>query len=243
VIPHVRTVADTFPVISGNLLMKTNHIAFMEIKNTVVKTDTLGIYNNWNKPMTIAFSNVPAFLTCKAEPQTLLPAKRGMIIVTYDAPKKNDYGLLYDNVKIMTNDTTEASKQLTISANIVEDFSKLTPQQKRNAPKIVFTSESYDFGTVKEGDPVKFSFEFKNDGTDDLIIRKTKASCGCTASNPEKTTLKKGESSKIDIQFNSTGKKGDQHKTVTVISNDPDKSNIVLNIKGKVTPKEENTTK
>lgn len=245
VLPHVRTVADTFPVISGNLLMKTNHVAFMEIKNTVVRTDTLEIYNNWYKPMTIAFSSLPAFLTIKAIPETLLPNKKGMILVTYDATKKNDYGLVYDNTNILTNDSADASKQLTISANVVEDFSKLTPKQKKNAPKIVFTTESYDFGTVKEGDPVKFTFELKNNGIDDLIIRKTKASCGCTASNPEKTTLKKGESSKIDIDFNSNGKKGEQHKTVTVISNDPDKPSIVLNIKGTVTHKESNinTTK
>jgi hypothetical protein len=239
VIPHVRTVADSFPIVSGNLLMKTNHVAFMEIKNTVIKTDTFGVYNNWSNPMTFSFSNVPAYLTLKAVPQTLPVAKKGMIIVTYNAAKKNDYGLVYDNVNIITNDSNFAAKPLTVSATIVEDFSKLTEQQKKDAPKIVFTSESYDFGTAKEGDIVKFTFEFKNEGTNDLIIRKTKASCGCTASNPEKTTLKKGESSKLDIQFNSTGKKGEQHKTVTVISNDPAKSTITLNIKGNVTPKDE----
>jgi hypothetical protein len=237
VTPRPKTIADSFPVVSGNLLMKTNHMAFMEIKNNIIRTDTLDIYNNWNKSMTFSFADVPVFLSCKAVPQTLAPAKKGFIIVTYDAAKKKDFGLVYDYITVLTNDTTEAKKQITVSANIIEDFSNLTPQQKKDAPKIVFTSESYDFGTAIEGDIVKFSFEFKNNGNDDLIIRKTKASCGCTASTPEKITLKKGESSKIDIQFNSAGKKGEQHKTITVISNDPDKSNVTLNIKGTVTTK------
>ena len=250
VVPHLKTVVDSFPVPAGNLLMKSNHLNFQTnnkavgtIKNTDTKTDTLEVYNNWKKPMNIAFSNVPAFATCKAVPETLLPGKRGKIIVTYDAAKKNDFGLVYDFVNINTNDSAEAVKQITLSANIVEDFSKMTEKQKKDAPKIVFTTDSYDFGTIKAGEKVKFSFEVKNDGNDDLIIRKTKASCGCTASKPEKSTLKKGETSKIDIEFNSTGKKGEQHKTVTVISNDPDKSSITLNIKGSVTPKDDPVTK
>ncbi len=243
VIPRLRTVADSFPVTLGNLLMRTNHLAYMEIKNTVIKTDTLLVYNKWYKPMTFSFSNLPACITCKAVPETVLPGKKGMILVTYDAAKKNDWGLVYDFININTNDSTDAAKQLTVSAIIVEDFSKLTPQQKLDAPKINFTTESYDFGTIKAGETAKFSFDFKNNGNSDLIIHKTKASCGCTASTPEKTTLKKGESSKIDIQFNSVGKKGEQHKTVTVISNDPAKPNITLNIKGTVTPKDDPITK
>ena len=84
---------------------------------------------------------------------------------------------------------------------------------------------------------MNYSFEFTNTGKSDLIIRKTKASCGCTASNPEKTLLKPGETSNINISFNSTGRTGSQHKNVTVITNDPVNFNTVLNIEGEVLDK------
>jgi len=237
VIPRVKTVLDTFPVTTGNLLMKSNHVAFSEIKNNVVKTDTLEILNYWNKPMTFKATSIPDHIIFKVVPELLQPKQKGLIIVTYDAAKKNDFGLVYDYLTLVTNDTSETNKPITISANITEDFSKLTEKQLKRAPKIVFTSDTCDFGTAKEGDIVKFSFEFKNNGKDKLIIRKTKASCGCTVSTPEKTILKKGESSKINVEFNTDGKKGTQRKTITVITNDPAKPIIVLNITGKVTAK------
>jgi hypothetical protein len=237
VLPRVKTVIDTFPVTSGNLLMKSNHVAFLEIKNNAVKTDTLEILNYWNKPMTFKVTSIPEHIIFKVVPELLQPKQKGLIIVTYDAAKKNDYGLVYDYVNLVTNDTSEASKPITVSANITEDFSKLTDKQRKNAPKIAFTSDTCNFGTAKEGDIVKFSFEFKNNGKDKLIIHKTKASCGCTVSTPEKTLLKKGESSKINVEFNTDGKKGVQRKTITVISNDPAKPIIILNIIGKVTAK------
>ena len=44
------------------------------------------------------------------------------------------------------------------------------------AASIKFTADTHDFGKVNEGDLLEFSFEFKNAGTDDLIIQKVKAS-------------------------------------------------------------------
>lgn len=237
VTPRVKTILDTFPVQSGDLLMKSNHVAFLEIKNNVVRTDTLEILNYWNRPMTFSVAGVPAHIKCKIVPESLAPKQKGIVIVTYDAAKKNDFGLVYDYVNLITNDSAESNKPITVSANITEDFSGMTEKQKSRAPQIVFTSDTLNFGTAKEGEIVKFSFEFKNTGKDNLIIHKTKASCGCTASTPEKTILKNGEISKINVEFNTDGKKGEQRKTITVISNDPVNPVITLNIKGKVTEK------
>ena len=36
---------------------------------------------------------------------------------------------------------------------------------------IEFTREKYDFGTVSEGPILAYSFEFKNVGSDELIIK------------------------------------------------------------------------
>ena len=37
-------------------------------------------------------------------------------------------------------------------------------------PKVVMASTSYDFGMVKSGTPLRHTFSFKNEGTDDLRI-------------------------------------------------------------------------
>ena len=38
-------------------------------------------------------------------------------------------------------------------------------------PKLLLESFSHDFGQVKAGTPLKFSFKIKNDGKSDLLIK------------------------------------------------------------------------
>jgi len=229
-----QSIEKLFPFKIGNLRLKYNYITFNQIKNTEIVTDTLQIYNDWNYPMKVGFVNVPGYITCIAQPELLKPKEEGMLIVTMNARKRNDFGFLYNRLTINTNDSVNKQKGLNVSAYIKEDFSHLTTEQIENAPKVVFNSERFNFGKVKDGDLVKYSFIISNEGNSDLIIRKTKASCGCTATKPEKTLLVKGESCKINITFNTKNRPGRQHKTVTVITNDPKKSDIVLHIEGTV---------
>jgi hypothetical protein len=235
VLPRQKSYTDLYPTKLGNLRFESSQLNLQNVKNIEVRTDTMKIYNDWKQNMTLEIGkDMPAYMTAKVIPETLKPGKEGMIIITYDAKLKNDFGYLYDRININTNDSAQAQKTLSISLNIVEDFSSLTPEQLAKAPKVVFTTTTYEFPNVKQGDKVDYSYEFRNDGENDLIIRKTKASCGCTATTPEKSILKKGESSNIKISFNTAGKEGKQHKTVTVITNDPNNSSVTLNITGTV---------
>ena len=61
-----------------------------------------------------------------------------------------------------------------------------------------------------------------------------KASCGCTAASPSKKELMPGESTNIDVTFNSKGSKGPQTKIVTVTTNDTDKPTVSLTIRGNI---------
>jgi hypothetical protein len=66
---------------------------------------------------------------------------------------------------------------------------------------------------------VEFSYRFKNTGTRPLVIVNASASCGCTVpQKPEKPILP-GEIGFIKIVFDSKGRVGNAHKTVTVESN------------------------
>lgn len=101
-----------------------------------------------------------------------------------------------------------------------------------------FDETSYDWGTIPEGDKMTHVFKFKNTGTNDMIISDAHGSCGCTVPEWPKEPIKPGKTSQIKVIFDSKGKPGDQSKSVTVTAN-TEPSNMVLMIKGKVTPKEE----
>ncbi|TAM41645.1 DUF1573 domain-containing protein [bacterium] len=69
-------------------------------------------------------------------------------------------------------------------------------------------ANEWDFGRVKEGVVVKHDFTFKNETPGVLKITGINTSCGCTASQAEKRSLAPGESTMINVAFNSKGYSG-----------------------------------
>jgi hypothetical protein len=234
-----RTLKDEYPQESGHLRFNGYMVYFQNINNTETKTDTLKMVSTFSQPMTFAFTKLPEYITCKAVPATLNPNQKGYILISYNGVKRNGYGQLNDHFTFETNDSVQPEKQVNISVTIVEDFSKLTPEQLAKAAKISFETSTFDFGTINQGDKIEHDFTFSNTGKSDLIIRNTRGSCGCTVGTPEKSTLKPGESSKLHVTFNSAGKSGQQSKTVTITCNDPANASAMITLTGKVEVKTE----
>jgi hypothetical protein len=174
--PRPRTVADDYPNEIGHLRFNTAQLALQNVNNTDSKTDTLKIINTFSQVMTFAFTKLPEYITCKAVPDKLKPNQKGYMLITYNAGKRNDFGFLYDRFTFETNDSVQPEKSVTVTVNIIEDFSKMTPEQLAKAAKIKFESTTYDFGTIKEGDKVETEFKFTNEGDSVLHIRKVKGS-------------------------------------------------------------------
>ena len=84
-------------------------------------------------------------------------------------------------------------------------------------PKVSVQQVEYNFGNINQGDIVSHTFVISNNGGDLLKITDVRASCGCTAANPTKREVKPGESSNLEVTFNSKGRKGPQTKTVNVV--------------------------
>jgi len=241
VIPREKGIEDYYPKAFDDLRLKTSHMAFNKVFNNKVVEDTLGIVNMSSEPMTITFENVPDHIKITCVPETLKgmqPGEKhgeiGYIKVVYDATKKKDWGFLMDRVDVIINGEKNTRNRLSISATIEEDFTHLTEEELAQSPKIEFKDVQYEFGSMKQGEKSTHNYEFTNTGKSDLVIRKIKASCGCTATNPEKMVIKPGETSHITATFNSAGKRGRQNKTITVITNDPTQPSVVLKITGNV---------
>jgi hypothetical protein len=164
----------------------------------------------------------------------LKPDKKSYVLISYDASKRNDWGLNFDKIIMKTNDDTLAEKNIFVSAEIKEDYSQLTSLQLADAPRIIFDSINYEFGDIKEGEHLLHDFFFTNTGKTDLVIRKLTSSCGCLHTTIENKIIKPGERSKIRSEFYTAGKSGDQQKTITVVTNDPENSTIILSLIGLV---------
>lgn len=108
--------------------------------------------------------------------------------------------------------------------------------------KITFVDTEYNFGKINQGEIVPYTFVFKNDSENDLIVSNASASCGCTIPEWPKEPIKPGKTGEIKVQFNSTGKSGVQNKVIAITANtDPNITNLVLKGEVKVLTKTDST--
>lgn len=229
-----RTVADNYPRDLGAIRLKSSHLSFTRVEPDTQKEATLGLLNVSDKPVKLSFNRVPAHITIAANPATLAPGAEGQIVATYDASKVDDWGFVVDQVYIAVNGEQPKDSRLSISATIEEDYSAYSAEQLASAPDIQFLETSYDFGEVKQGEKVAHTFRVSNEGKSNLVLRKVRTSCGCTASKPDKEVIQPGESANIPVSFNTRGRNGRQNQSITVYSNDPKKSTMLLRISATV---------
>ena len=116
------------------------------------------------------------------------------------------------------------------------DVVKAVIEKVVEGPVMTFTSTEIDYGTIEQGsDPLRV-FEFKNTGTEPLVIKNARGSCGCTVPSWPKEPILPGETSKIEVRYD-TKRIGKFTKTVTLTTNETGQKKI-LRIKGQVLRKE-----
>jgi Protein of unknown function (DUF1573) len=106
---------------------------------------------------------------------------------------------------------------------------------KVGGPVMTFEKTEMDYGTVTQGaDPLR-RFKFKNTGTEPLIIKNARGSCGCTVPSYKKEPIAPGESSEIEVRYD-TQRIGDFSKSITIETNEGEQARVLM-IKGKVNEK------
>lgn len=100
--------------------------------------------------------------------------------------------------------------------------------ETKQTAQIEFDAEMHDFGKIKSGEILTFSFVFKNTGETDLIISNTETDCGCVHANIRENTVKPGEKGLVEVEFNSAGLYGKQLKTLEIQSNSKEPKHLII---------------
>jgi hypothetical protein len=79
-------------------------------------------------------------------------------------------------------------------------------------------------------------FKYENVGSTPIHFKSVHASCGCTTAQTQNEQVGPGQKGEITATFNIGGRTGTQVKTVTVQTDDPERSTIVLTLKAVITP-------
>ncbi len=232
IVPRKKTLADRYAINDGSLNFKKNNLNFGEIKNSQKKSDTLYFMNTSKKTITIeATAELPPFINIQYSNTEIKPSTFGKITITYDASLRNAYGKTKDTITIQTDDEMNPLKEIYLTADIFEDFSKIKPDKLKLAPDAYLENTTFDFRYAKKGTDVKAVFNIKNKGKTQLVIRKADASCDCIQSKYA-DKIRFDRNSPIEVTINTTHLKGNIHETITLVTNDPKQARIVLHITG-----------
>ncbi len=198
---------------------------FGTIKQGDIVQHTFLITNNGGDLLKI--EDVKASCGCTAaspSKKELMPGESANIDVTFNS--KGRKGPQTKIVTVTTNDTDKPTVSLTIRGNIVID----QVNESNAGAKIFFAETQHDFGKVKSGEKVEYTFKFDNKGTQPLVIKDVKTSCGCTAAVVSKSTIKPGEQGSIKVDFDTKNREGRNSKSITIVSNDTKEPNKVITI-------------
>ena len=115
----------------------------------------------------------------------------------------------------------------------LEKETTMAPDQKMaEGPQMSFESTEVDYGTIgQHSEPFRY-FKFTNTGTEPLVIKHAKGSCGCTVPTYPKEPILPGEAAEIKVRY-ATDRIGPFTKTITLTTNEESETKV-LRIKGKV---------
>ena len=104
-------------------------------------------------------------------------------------------------------------------------------------PAMTFESMIVDYGDIAQhSDPLRV-IKFTNTGSEPLLIKSARGSCGCTVPTWPKEAIMPGESNKIEIRYD-TKRLGKINKKVTITTNDGGEP-YVLSVVGSIKASDE----
>jgi hypothetical protein len=226
----VLTVEEQYPFAVDKVRMKSNVLELYKVSSISIRTENLEVINTGTTPAILIFENVPAHITVKADPVSIPSGAKGMIQCTYNAAKRKDFGRVSDDITIKVKSSKSV---LSVRANIEEDFSALTPDELEKAPAVKTENTNYHFNKVKQGSKVTGTFEIKNEGKSDLIIRKITNDCVCVRSSISATTIKPGKSATLTLELTANDL-GEKFYGTEIVTNAPKQRQFTLYLIGTV---------
>ncbi len=217
----------------GNLLCNKKQVSIGKVILDKIYRDTIEIYNPTSNNQHISALNASKSLDVKILDKTIAPNRCGKIEIIVSESNVANLGKFFKSI-LFKIEGENKPVIVTVEGDIFENFEKSKHLTDNRYPVLNIDEARFDFGKIKQGDKVKHSYKIQNNGRANLIIHKVQTTCGCTGVVIGKRILAPGKSGNIEIEFNSSGRRGTQQKSITLFCNDPKNSQYKLWIEGQV---------
>lgn len=225
VIGASSTLASRFPVIAGPLRLKSQTVGFGEVLRGKQKTIFIEGYNQTADTIYPTVSGLPGYIDHNITPAAVPPGEQVHFAFTLQTLRNPQWGISANKFQL-TPDAGAETMDMDFFTIVSEDFSRLTPGQRINAPVATLEPERIMLGTLKSREPFTEQFEIKNSGKSTLLIRRVQAEDPAVVNIKTSTDkVKPGKSAKITLTIDpSKAATAFLNIRLTVITNDPDNS-------------------
>jgi hypothetical protein len=128
---------------------------------------------------------------------------------------------------------TDKDSNGNVDSNLIKNPQAATTNKDELAA-LTFLHQKIDFGELVQGEKFDTTVYFTNTGAAPMVIASVEGSCGCTvAKNWPTDPILPGEQGSFGVTFDSEGKQGQQHKSITVLANTYPSTNMVV-LHGKI---------
>lgn len=232
VIGTAKTLQNRYPIDAGVIRLHSTIIPFGDVKKSAAKSDFIEIYNASRDTISPKWTNIPEYINVAPMESSIPPGHQAVYNVMFSGYRCKQYGMVLDSLNVAATSESVPVK-IDIIGTINEDFSKWTAEDIAKAPVISVESERIDFGTFDPTKTIEKTFEIKNKGENPLILRRVHTVDKGVAVSVDKEKIKKGKTAKVTITVNPESlESGVLNSRITIISNDPGNSNIIIRAVG-----------
>jgi hypothetical protein len=223
VIPKSAKPENKYKVAVGVLSMKDKTVDMGIIKKGDMGKGELEYANltKENHHVELATNAADAYLINQVTLADIEAGKEGKFVFAIDTKAPKLYGPVeaYAYVVIDGKKEIDEAHKLTIKANVIEDFSNLSVEEKQAAP-IVEVENEIKAGKLAAGKNHKIVFPIKNAGVNPLEIRRVYSTDkALTIKQPK--AIKSGKKANVTIDINAKNlKPGAYSREVVIITND-----------------------
>lgn len=221
----------TYPYSIGDLKLHTKTILYSSIRPDETLGEKISIRNEGKTSIRIEVGKLPHFLTVEVHPETLMPEETGEVFLLMDAKAARRKGRITADIPlaIVSTDKKETAGKIKLAANIIDNFSKLSPAEKAEAPAAKLSGTLLEFGKLPAkggilpliGGKVTGTFEITNTGQSPLSIYSVTADDERLDISGGKKELKPGATATFKVSIRPKEIKTKLETLINVVCNDP----------------------
>ena len=234
VVEEVEDFGGQYPYALGDLLVDHNNIEFDDVNRGDRPYQQIHVKNASSITAQPVIMHLPDYLSAEVSPSKIAPGHSGVITISLDSRSLRDFGLTQTSVFLgaFPGDRVSHNKELPVSAVLLPAFINMTDTGRVLSPKLSLSAESLDLGRFEGKTKKRGEIDITNKGRTPLTISSLQMFTTGLEVSLNKTEIAPGETAKLKVTAKAKELKAARSKPrVLMITNDPDRVKVVIEIK------------